>query len=248
MGKGYTFSVNRLCEKLRRHYGKHGTDGYILLFDFSKFFERVSHELVKRILRGEFHDAKLLRLIEHFIDAFGNIGMGLGSQISQILALASASRLDHGVTELLRIGQYGRYMDDGYLIHRDKEYLKECLSVIQRICDELKIVLNTKKTQIVKLSHGFTYLKIRFFILPTGKIIRKIYKRSVTKERQKLKAFAEKIQQGLMTFSDVWSNWQSWKSYASNFNAKQTVYNIGQLFNDLFITKWRDHYALQSAA
>ena len=32
--KGYTFSIKRLCQHLREHYRKYGTDGYILLFDF----------------------------------------------------------------------------------------------------------------------------------------------------------------------------------------------------------------------
>ena len=46
--KGYTFSIKRLCQHLREHYRKYGTDGYILLFDFSKFFDNVSHEVIKK--------------------------------------------------------------------------------------------------------------------------------------------------------------------------------------------------------
>lgn len=85
------------------------------------------------------------------------------------MALASANRLDHMCKEVLRIKGYGRYMDDGYLISESKEYLQECLVKIRTLCDELGITLNEKKTQIVKISHGFTYLKARFFLLPSGK-------------------------------------------------------------------------------
>lgn len=233
--KGYTFASKRLTQHLHEHYRKHGQDGYILLFDFSKFFDRVSHKLVKGILHKEFSDERLLALTEHFIDAFGSIGMGLGSQISQILALASANKLDHYIKEVCGIRGYGRYMDDGYLIHPEKAYLQKCLEGIKAICDELEITLNTKKTQIVKLSHGFTYLKIRYYLLPSGKVVKKIYRRSVTKMRQKLKAFQKKVADGIMTYKDVYQSWQSWRAYAANFNAYRTIQRMGDLYNQLFI-------------
>ena len=234
-GKGYDFSVRRLVCHLQRHYRKHGTEGYILLFDFSKFFDNVSHELIKAELHDQFSDERILRLTEHFIDAFGDIGVGLGSQISQVLALASANRLDHYIKEVLGIQGYGRYMDDGYLIHPSKEYLFECLEHIKAICAELGITLNEKKTQIVKLTHGFTWLKARVFLMSTGRVVMKIYKRSVTRMRRKLKALKRKLDEGKMAFPDIWATWQSWRSYARRFDAWNTIQTMGQLFDKLFI-------------
>lgn len=241
--KGYDFAIHRLCQHLREHYRKYGQGGYILLFDFSKFFDNVSHAVVKGILQKQFSDQRILQLSEHFVDAFGSVGLGLGSQISQVLALASANRLDHYVKEVLRIRGYGRYMDDGYLIHPSKEYLQKCMRAIGAICDMLGITLNKKKTQVVKLSHGFTWLKVRFFLAPGGKIVKKIYRRSVTKMRQKLKSFHRRYMNGELTFDDVYSSWQSWKSYALKFNAYHTVQSMGALFTRLFISKEED-YAL----
>lgn len=238
--KGYHFAVRRLERQLHYHFRKHGQEGYILLFDFSKFFENVDHALVKKILSKEFDDERLLKLTYHFIDMFGDKGMGLGSQISQTLALASANKLDHYIKETLRIKGYGRYMDDGYVIHESKEYLQKVLKSIKEICNELGIVLNEKKTQIVKLSHGFTWLKVRFFILPTGKIIKKIYKRSVTKMRQKLKKFVKHVGSGKMTYNDVYCAFQSWKAYALHFNAYHTIQNMSELYNNLFIYRRRE--------
>lgn len=242
--KGYDFAVRRITRHLREHYRKYGNEGYILLFDFSKFFDNVSHEIVKEILRKDFNDDRILALTAHFIDAFGDRGMGLGSQISQVLALASANRLDHYVKEVLRIRGYGRYMDDGYLIHPSKEYLQNCITHIRAICAELGIVLNEKKTQIVKLSHGFTWLKIRFFVTETGKVVRKIYKRSVTRMRRKLKKLHKKYQCGKMAFEDVYTTWQSWRSYAARFNAWHTLQNMGALYTDLFIINKEGCYGL----
>lgn len=236
--KGYSFAIRRLCQHLREHHRKHGADGYVLLFDFSKFFDRVSHRLVKGILRKEFTDERLIKITEHFVDAFGDVGLGLGSQISQVFALASASRLDHFIKEILRIRGYGRYMDDGYLIHPSKEYLKKCLAAIAAICQELEITLNVKKTQIVPLRHGFTFLKVRFYLTDSGRIVRKIYRRSVTKMRRKLKALRRMLDEGRVEYADVYASWQSWKSYAQQFDAYRTVQSMGKLYNDLFVKDW----------
>lgn len=43
-GKGIDFALNRLNCHLQRHYRKHGTEGYALVFDFSKFFDRIQHK------------------------------------------------------------------------------------------------------------------------------------------------------------------------------------------------------------
>lgn len=236
--KGYTFTVRRLCQHLREHYRKYGNQGYILLFDFRKFYDNISHKLLRGILNKEFTDERLIQLTNHFINAFGENGLGLGSQVSQILALASANRIDHFIKEKLRVRGYARYNDDGYLIHPDKGYLKQCLDSIKWLCDELEIKLNEKKTQIVKLSHGFTFLKIRFFLTDTGRVIRKIRRRTITKMRQKLKSLKVLCEQGAIEYEDVYACWQSWKSYAENFNAYHTIKNMAKLFDELFIKSW----------
>lgn len=237
--KGYTFAAKRLVRHLQAHYREYGNEGYILLFDFSRFFDNVSHELIKGDLRREFTDKKILALTEHFIDAFGDKGMGLGSQISQVLALESANRLDHFVKEVLGIKGYGRYMDDGYLIHSSKKYLQNCLILIREQCEKLGITLNEKKTQIVKISHGFTWLKARMYLTESGKVVRKIYKRSITCMRRKMKKLQRKLKAGKMTFQDIWTTWQSWRSYARGFNAWHTIQSMGRLYDQLFIADWR---------
>lgn len=233
-GKGYAFTMRRLEQHLHEHYRRYGQEGYVLIFDFSKFFDNVSHELVKRILSHEFTDERIVALTEHFIDAFGSKGLGLGSQISQVLALASANRLDHWVKEVTKIRGYGRYMDDGYLIHPSKNYLRQCLAGIRRVCEDLGITLNNRKTQIVKLSHGFTYLKARWYLLPSGKVLKKIYHRSVTKMRRKLKVLRHKVADGTMTYAEVHQALQSWRAYARNFDAHRTILEMERLFDSLY--------------
>lgn len=125
-------------------------------------------------------------------------------------------------------------MDDGYLIHESKEYLHECLQKIQAICDRLGIRINMKKTKIVKLTHGFRFLKARYYLTESGKVIKKIYKRSVTVERRKLKKLRRKVQEGTYTAMDVFQSFMSWRAYARNFQAFHTICNMEKLIRDLF--------------
>ena len=236
--RGYHFAVRRLCQHLQEHYRKHGTEGYILLFDFRKFFDNVSHRVCKDILREEFTDERIIAITEHFMSMFGDKGLGLGSQISQTFALASANRLDHYVKDVCGIRGYGRYMDDGYVIHESKERLHKILEGIRQVCAELEITLNEKKTHIVKLTHGFTFLKARIYLTDTGKVLRKIPKVSVTRERRKLKKFVPLYEAGKMTYQDLYTSWQSWRAYARNFSAWRTIQSIGKLYDDLFIKPW----------
>lgn len=234
--KGYHFSKRRLKQHLLQYYKKHGNDGYILLFDFSSFFDSISHALCKQIVRRNFTDKRLIKVIDHFIDAFdGDHGLGLGSQISQILALAAVNKLDHFIKEKLQIKYYGRYMDDGYLIHQNKQYLQQCLQKIKTLCDELGVNLNLKKTQICKLSRGFTFIKARCFLTDSGKVIMKIHKGSITRHRRKLKKFAIFVKTGQMDYWDIYTAHQCWRSYAAHFNARKTLYSMDKLYIKLFL-------------
>lgn len=232
-GKGYTFAINRITKHLRDYIRRYGTDGYILLYDFEKFFDNIDHNQVKDIISKHYTDERLIALMYGFIDDFGVIGLGLGSQISQILALVSGDRLDHFVKEKLQIKGYGRYMDDGYLIHKDKEYLKYCLKEINRICEECGLRLNPKKTQIVKLSRGFTYLHCQFKICG-NKVIRKLSRKSITRCRRRLKTLKKKLDEGKCDINYVKQSYQSWRAYASNFSSYKTVKAMDELYCELF--------------
>ena len=236
--RGYHFAIRRCCQHLQEHYRKHGNAGYVLLFDFRKFFDRVSHRVCSDILNQTFTDRRTIAITEYFISMFGDVGLGLGSPISQTFALASANRLDHYVKEVLQIRGYGRYMDDGYLIHESKEYLQKCLEGIRNTCDELEITLHENKTQIVKLSHGFTFLKARLYLTETGKVVKKIPRQSVTRARRKMKKLARFLEAGKLTYNDVYTSFQSWRAYAMNFDSWNTIQSMTELFNSLFLWSW----------
>ena len=162
------------------------------------------------------------------------VGLGLGSQVSQVLAPAIPGAMDHFVKEVLGVKYYGRYMDDFYLIHHDKEFLKTCMDAIRAKCAEVGLTLSDRKTQIVKLTRGFTFLKVRTHVTQTGHIVRRIYPRSVTRQRRKLKKLRHLLNNGEMLPDDVYNSFQSWDSHAARFDTWRTRQSMRKLFAQLF--------------
>lgn len=211
----------------------------ILLIDFSDYFGNVAHEPLFEIYRQIFTDPRVIALGMSFISAFGDKGLGLGSETSQINAVMLPNRADHYAKEVLRIRGYGRYMDDTYLLHHSIAYLEECLEKLRAIYSEYGIVINEKKTKIVDLKHGFTFLKTHFYITETGRIIKKPCRDSITRERRKLKKQADLVASGVLTFDEVRHSYASWRGSMSHRDAYRTVQSMDRLFNRLFIDQWK---------
>ena len=233
--KGIDFAVNRLKFHLRQHYRKYGNEGYALVFDFSKYFDSINHEKLKSIIDGNYPDKRLAGFIKRLVDDFGGEkGLGLGSQISQVSALRFPNQLDHYVKEVLHIKGYGRYMDDGYMLHHSKEHLQKCLADLREICACLGIRLNEKKTQIVKLSRGITFLKRRFILTKTGKVIVIPARKGIVKERRKMKKLSLKYKAGERELFDIKQSYNSWRGHIKHCNAKRTLRRMDKLFYKLF--------------
>lgn len=234
-GRGTDYAVRRLKRQLVAHYREHGCEGYVLLVDFSDYFARIDHNHVKEIVAGALGDERVVALAHSMIDAQGEgTGLGLGSEPNQICAVAYPSAIDHYVEEMCGVEAYGRYMDDTYCIHESKEYLQIVQLLIERKCDELGIVINPRKTRIVKLTKGFTFLKKRFSYGPNGRIIMRPCRASVTRERRKLKKLAKMHAEGSITYEQVLRSYMSWRGSMKKLDAHRTVQSMDSLFAELF--------------
>ena len=80
---------------------------------------------------------------------------------------------------------------DCVLIHKDKEYLKKYLAVLQTyIGDELHLSLN-EKTEIFPIKNGVDYLGWHFYMTDTGKVIRKVKQSTKYKYKRKIRCFLD---------------------------------------------------------
>jgi hypothetical protein len=257
-GKGVEFARRRMNHHLRRQIVESGPDFYVLVYDFSGYFDSIRHSLCREKLRKAGQDEMLERLTMYFIKMYQAqdislitdaeersrryeelkhdkaTGATLGSQISQDMALVVPNDLDHTIKDIYRMKHYQRYMDDGN-VTGTKEQLRQLYTVIADICDRLGLKLNKKKTHIVRARRGFTFLKVRYTVTETGRIIRQIAKSSIVRMRRKLKKFRKKVDQGLMSLQDVFVSFMSWygtvAKIAKTYRQRKRMLN---LYNRLF--------------
>lgn len=64
-------------------------------------------------------------------------------------------------------------MDDGIIIHHDKEYLKNILLEMKEEVKRLGLEFN-EKTTICPIKQGIDYLGFHFYLTETGKVIRRL--------------------------------------------------------------------------
>ena len=233
-GKGIDFAKDRLNCHLQRYYRDHqSNEGYALVMDFSSYFDGILHEKLEEIVMKEYSDRRIISLYMHFVNMFGDVGLGLGSQISQISAIRYPNELDHAIKTTLAVRYYARYNDDSYLISESKEHLRHCLKAIEKNCGSLGIRLNRKKTQIVKLSRGIPYLKQRTLLTETGEVLRLPKKDNTRRMRRKLKTFARWLAVGRITLDEVRGSYQSWRSHLIRSNAELRLRSMDKQFNKI---------------
>lgn len=94
-----------------------------------------------------------------------NCGLPIGNLTSQLFGNIYLNPLDHFVKRNLKIRCYGRYVDDMFLIHKDKEVLKQAIPQIRDFLkNQLELTLHPKKIYLQPVTNGFPFLGA--FILP----------------------------------------------------------------------------------
>lgn len=239
--KGTDCSMDRLNCHMQRHFRKHGLDSYVLKVDMKDYFGSTPHDVAKSTLRNNVFDEWVLSHTDKIIDSFNqgknpNIGMGLGSQITQLTQLAVLDKLDHYIKEELGIKCYIRYMDDLILIHHDKEYLKDCLNKITINIESLGLRLNAKKTQIFPLEQGINFLGFKFKLTDTGKVIRLLLKENIKIRKRKLRKYKSLVDEGKMTREKADECYTSWKAHAKKGNS----YNLLKRMDEYYANLWKE--------
>jgi RNA-directed DNA polymerase len=239
VGKGTGKARDRLACHMQKYFRKNGLDGYVLKCDISNYFGSTSHKVAKDTVRARIDNDWINYHTDKIIESFNqgenpDVGMGLGSQITQLTQLAVLDKMDHMIKERLNIKQYIRYMDDFILIHPDKEYLKYCLEEINNHVNSLNLKLSAKKTQIFPLKQGVKFLGFTFHLAGTGKVIRKLTKENVIHEKKKLKKLKKLADSGVMTKEHVDECYMSWKAHAKQGNTNNLILSMDKFYKNLW--------------
>ena len=86
-------------------------------------------------------------------------GLAIGNITSQLFSNIFLNLLDQYVKRILKAKHYGRYVDDVYIISKDKEFLKKCIVDIAKFLKEnLDLELQMNKVQIKEIKYGVEFL------------------------------------------------------------------------------------------
>lgn len=248
-GKGTEFDRNLMFKYVQK--AARNNYEYVVKYDFKSYFESIPHKTIFDTLKKYIERDDVLKIVMNIILSYkhtdilisyndGKIseqekdkllndlyklrlhGVCLGSQISQILALIIPNPLDHHLKDKLGLKYYVRYMDDGIVLCKNKDEARLVLKEIKNQVDRLGLILSDKKTYITKLTRGFTFLKVDYYVRD-NKIIRKLNKRGIVRMRRKLNGLFQLVNSGTISEQDAFNSIQSWWSHsfiASSYHAR----------------------------
>ncbi|MBP3840824.1 MAG: RNA-directed DNA polymerase [Bacilli bacterium] len=141
---------------------------------------------IERLKQLDIHDKNIkIEEVEKLPTYQKGKGLPIGNMSSQIIATFYLNELDHYIKEKLKIKGYVRYMDDGVIIHDNKEYLKYVKLEIEKIVNKYKLKLN-KKTKIYSSNEEIEFLGFRFF-KKNKKTISKVTNKTKKRFKKKVK-------------------------------------------------------------
>ena len=188
---------------------------YYLKLDFSKYFYRIDHEVLKKRIDKKISDKRVRQWLYSKIDnpyeKFGlpkgmrpedvkddewlaDKGMPIGALISQMLANLFNDPLDQYCKRELRIRYYIRYQDDVIILSNSKKQLHDWKKKIERFANEEMLMDFNDKVCIRPISLGIDFCGYRNY--PTHIKIRK----STTKRmKRRLKKLMRQYEDGEVT-------------------------------------------------
>ena len=262
-GKGLDFSLNRLEQFLHREYINNGTNFFYLKCDIKKYFDNISHQYVLNQISKHTKDP---RIMQYFANQFEQLridplvhsgeqvpfGVGLGAESNQSFGLITLNEMDHIIKEKFGIKSYVRYMDDFVLIHKDKSYLEEIRCYLIDYLYSIGLELNLNKTQIQPISEGILFLKVHYYINDTGKVYKKLYKKTVKRLRRKMKKLSDLYYNNIVTMTDIRAFYTSSLGTFKRCDCQKQLEGIEDLFFQLFMydyitdEEWADFKGLAS--
>lgn len=225
-GKGTSKALERMKTYLEWYFQQHGLDGVVYSFDFHDFFGSLDHVAVKEWLYERISRPAYRREVFMTIDAYGEKGLGLGSPLSQLIAVSCVTEIDRVIKEKHGVECYIRYSDDGRIIVASKEKIKEIIADMIPIMKKFGISFNPKSC-IHPLKQGVYFLKWRFVLDEAGHV-------TITKKKSKVNRFIRhmrKLRENGASEEDLKTSFQSWQSHMRLGNSEEIINKVRRMLN-----------------
>ena len=248
-GRGQLKAMQRLASWVN-YVEKSGEKWYYLKMDVEKFFYRMDHEILMKIIRKKINDKDTIALLEHYVchasRAFGlplgtkspldisesemlwDVGISIGGGLSHMYGNMYLDQLDQIAKRQERIKYYIRYMDDIIILSSNKEALHKYKKQFSDFLEnELRLRLNSK-TSIRPISHGIEFVGYR--IRPNNV---KIRKSTSLRIKRHLKFVKEQYRNYEIDLNRARSTLISYKAFMEHCDCKALEKKI---FNDFVLT------------
>ena len=223
-GKGVYFAMKRMELHLRRHFHEHGLDGNVVKLDIRHFFQSIPHAGLHDLVDRKVSNPHYRSLVHEVIDSFSDPGIGLGSQMCQLLANAYLNPYDHFAKEKLKCRGYIRYSDDIVMIFNANDNALDAMRKSNLMLSGIDLELN-KKSSMHEFRQGVKFLKFHF-IFRHGRILRIASK---TASRRYARHFKKLLECGV----DSWhlaASLDSWESRMRQGHNKTIIHNLRRRF------------------
>lgn len=198
---------------------------WVAKLDFRKYFDSISHTVLKEKLRRLFKDKQLLALLERIIDSYqvsSGYGLPIGNLTSQYFANYYLSSIDHYAKEVLLIPVYLRYMDDILLFDTDKHKIKENVARIGDFSiQSCGSGVALKQSVIARTALGIAFLGYKLY---PHKIL--LEKRSRRRLREKAIRYQMMLDEGIWDEQDYYEHITPLLSFAMYAYTKRTRMSI----------------------
>ena len=162
-GRSVEQAVNRIQCLQRQGYQ------WVVDADIQGFFDSIDHTLLMLEVGKLITDTGLLRLIQQWLSATVMVGdrqfvlhkgVPQGSPIAPLLSNLYLDHLDEALldNQLCLV----RFADDFLILCKSQDRAEQALEITDDLLSQLRLTLNTRKTQIVHFDQGFRFLGVQF--------------------------------------------------------------------------------------
>jgi len=254
--QGYFMNINRsiLFDKvtriLQRYASRKDSDNVRwkdkLDFDLILYLAEILifHDPVENYhMNGSKSDWYGLPLGKSLFNSPENCGLPIGNLTSQLFSNVYLNSFDHYVKRDLKVKHYGRYVDDFYMVHEDKNVLLKLIPEIRAyLKSKLGITLHPKKIYLQKYDKGVLF--VGAFIKPYRTYVSNRTKENFSKSLTELKQGKEHdkrhLSRSINSYLGIMCHYKAYNIRRKIMMRQAWVFNYGYVMDCCTLYKLND--------
>ncbi len=228
IGRGTEYGTARAEYLLRRWWKEHHSVPYILKGDIHTYFASVRRDRILELSAETLPDEDIRRISRAYtLYDDSPVGMPLGLQQSQCFGNLYLAALDDYIVQERGFANYGRHMDDFYVLAATRAELEDLLNGIRDKLAEIGLELNPKTT----IERGrLDYLGFTHIITDDGKYLLRLLNGKKKAKKRELKMVARELAGGHLAPEKVQLRYQGWRQRILRAGCRNVVIEMDRHF------------------